>query len=378
MSLSIEWFWEWLQNAVSTIASWLSSLWDTAKQIENTGQGLFSGLVAVASGLWDAIRWFADQIYSGLKWFYDGLKAVGDAVYGFGQWLYNALSGIPGAIYSFGQWIWSGMLWVANTVSSAIASAINTLLEGIEWIWNQLAGMVQSVADAVNKWWTDTMIFMRRKLKQTLMADITIYMTWKAVEKAVERGDFKSVLMMPLLGIAGVIGGGIFAEIIDSFIPVPSTQTFPLVPTITLGEIKLPRISAPQTPTPSTPILMKEYYVSISLPSIEPEVASSPPQGIYLQLPSIEPEISAPSSHGVVLQLPEIVAETVSSSQPQEISMQLPSINAEAVLTSKSSSSYLEAPVIEAEAYISSLVHRAELQVPDIEVEETSVQNQSQ
>ena len=358
MSLSIEWFWEWLQNAVNTIASWLGSLWDTAKQIENTGQGLFSGLVAVASGLWDAIRWFADQIYNGLKWFYDGLKAVGDAVYGFGQWLYNAFSGIPSAIFGFGQWIWNGMLWVANTVSSAIASAINTLLEGIEWIWNQLAGMVQSVADAVNKWWTDTMIFMRRKLKQTLMADITIYMTWKAVEKAVERGDFKSVLMMPLLGIAGVIGGGIFAEIIDSFIPVPSTQTFPLVPTITLGEIKLPRISAPQTPTPSAPIHMKEYYVSISLPSIEPEVASSLPQGIYLQLPSIEPEISTSSSHGIVLQLPEIVAETVSSPLPQSISLHMPSI--------------------EAETYISSLVHSIELQVPDIGVEETSVQNPPQ
>lgn len=266
MSFDLSWFWNWLQGVVDTIASWFNSLWGVAQQITNTGQGLFAGLATVASGLWDSLRWLADQIYGGLKWFYDGLVSIGEALKGFGEWIWNALAGIPSAIYGFGQWLWNGLLWVANVVGQALANVWNAIVEGIEWLWNQLVNAYNAFVEGINTWWTNTIVWFRQKLKQTIMADLTIFMSWKGAEKALERGDWKAIMILPVGALAGAFAGAVFAEIVDAMIPTPSTTVFQLVPSMTLPSISLPRVTAPYVPTPAVPAAPEVPAIGYGLP----------------------------------------------------------------------------------------------------------------
>mgnify|MGYP000377265959 CR=1 FL=1 len=318
MSFDLSWFWNWLSGVIDQIRNWFSGIWDTVQQITNTGQGLFSGLSVLASAIWDSIKYFGQRIYEGLKWFFDGLKSLGEGVAKLGEWIWNALANLPNAIQNLGQWIWNGILWIAKTVGEVISMLWNLVAEGIEWVWNNLVSGINTFIDSVNVWWTNTFKLLRQKLKQTIVADVTIYFTWKSMEKSVESGDGWKVLLMPLYAVAGAIGGGIFAEMIDSFVPNPETTTYPLIPTVNIPTISLPRTTPPAIPTPTEPS-----------PVPKPTVGYGLPYDVELEVVGISAEARSGGGRELTEELPSVETEaTVGESGSAELSLEL-SVEAE-------------------------------------------------
>jgi len=236
--------WQAINGVVEAIQNFFQNIWQQVSNIVNAGQGLFAGLVSFGSFLWDSIQKFGEWIW----------KAATEAFGQLGEHLVRAFEYIRSAFYAFGEWIHRSILDAAKNLSEGF-ELIRKQIENIgSWIiqalitaWNVLyktfSGLAQALQDwwsnvsnTVNQWWTNTMLGVRKKLKQSIGASLGISLAWKSAEKFIEkvseggniRGMFASLLGIP----ASLFVGYATAEFIDALIPNPSTAVFPLLPTL--------------------------------------------------------------------------------------------------------------------------------------------------
>jgi len=285
MSYDLSWLWNTLNNIISSVQSWFSNLWSSIETITNTGQGIFSGLVAFGSQLWDglikAFYTFGEWISDAYSWIYDGIKYWADT---FGSWFNTAIGWVGSGLnyigqqfYNFGNWLWNSIMWVGDVVR-------NTLLGIWTWITNTFAGISTAISswwsgviNGVNTWFLNILKTFRQKLVTTLTVDVSIINMWKAGERVLHPSSIKDV-GYGLFGIvtSPIIGYAI-GRFIDSMLPLPSTDPYPLIPDISgiTYTPPTPTIERPTTPTapsmgtpPSIPGIMLglPYDVKLTIP----------------------------------------------------------------------------------------------------------------
>ena len=249
MSYDLSWLWNLLTQIAQSIASWFSNIWGVAQYIVNTGQGIFSGLVAFGSILWDAITKAFDTIgswfYNAFKWIYDGVSYFANV---FGQWVNTAFSWIGSAfawiaqqIYNFGAWIYNGLTYIWNWIVNTAIGVWNAITNFFSGIASAIGSWWGSVVSGLNSWFSNLVIGIRRKLVQTLMADVGIYFGWKSMERLTHAKSLTEAGLSLLGLLSAPFVGYLFGNMINGIIPLPSTTPIQLIPEI-----------APFTYTPPT------------------------------------------------------------------------------------------------------------------------------
>jgi len=288
MSIDFSWFWDALTSISSTIQNFFSSLWSQIQNITNTGQGIFYGLTTFGTQVWDAIvRWastFGDWFHKAFQRFKEGLENLGNwlgQTIGYGlQVIGSAISWISTQIYNFGNWLWNGILWVGQQISNIFTDIWNWIASTISNLLTTLADWYDSIRTALNNWFTGMFTGFRRKLKQSIIANITLATAYKSIEKITdikELSEFPTAIAKVFINpILGYLGGTFMAEVVDSLIPTPSTSTIEFIPPLTLPTFTPPTLEitiapepTPPTPPPTapplypyTPVVDLEYSIS--------------------------------------------------------------------------------------------------------------------
>jgi len=260
MAFDLSWLWELLNRIVSTMQAWFTSLWTVTQNITNTGQGVFSGLVAFGSQLWDAFIKGVDTLgkwlYDTFKWFYDGLVYVANT---FGQWVNTAFSWIGSGVswlaqqlYNFGNWIYNTLKYVYEWLTYTVVAIWNNIVTWFSGIATAIGTWWGSVISGINTWFTNLLKMFRQKIITTIEADLTISMAWKGAERFLspqKLSDFG-------YGLAGIIAspiiGRLVGVIVDAVVPLPSTSSYPLIPDISGFTYTPPTLTVtpPTEPTP--------------------------------------------------------------------------------------------------------------------------------
>jgi len=245
----LSWLWNALKGVTDTIGSWFSSLWSWAQNIVNTGQGIFNGLVAFGSQIWDALCKFGETIGSwfstAFKWIYDGFCYIADV---FGQWVSTAFGWIGSAfswiaqqIYNFGAWIYNGLTFVWNWIVNMAIGVWNAITQFFSGIASAISSWWGNVVSGLNSWFSNLIVGIRRKLVQTIIADVSIYFGWKSMERLTHASGLKEAGLSVLGLLSAPFVGYLFGNMINGITPSPSTTPIQLIPEI-----------APFTYTPPT------------------------------------------------------------------------------------------------------------------------------
>ena len=265
----LSWLWNLLSGVADTIKSWFNSIWSVTQNIVNTGQGIFSGLVAFGSQIWDAIVKFAETVgswfYNAFSWIYNGLKYVADI---FGQWVSTAFGWIGSAvswvaqqIYNFGNWIYNGLVYIWNWIVNLAQGVWSALVNFFSGVANAIGSWWSNVVNGINSWFTNLVVSIRNKIVQTIIADVSIFFGWKSMERLTHANSLKDA-GFSILGLLGSpFVGYLFGNIINGLIPSPSTTPITLIPQIspfvytppeltvtTPAERAMPSIGAPLSP----------------------------------------------------------------------------------------------------------------------------------
>jgi len=256
MAFDLSWLWSLLDSIKTTLNSWFAGIWTQVQNITNTGQGIFAGLVALGSQIWDALTKFASTVgkwfYDAYNWIYSGLVSFASI---FGQWLNSAFTFLAQGVawlgsqfYNIGNWIYNAIYTLWNWVMNAITSVWNTLVSWFAGICTAIGTWWSSVITGINTWFTNLLKGFRNKVVQTIMADLTIAGAWKGAERILAPKELKDVGYGLVGIIASPIVGRIVGEIVNAVVPLPSSATYPLIPDITGFSYTPPSISIP-TPT---------------------------------------------------------------------------------------------------------------------------------
>ncbi len=265
----LSWLWNVLNTIVSTVQSWFSSLFSVATNIVNTGQGIFTGLVAFGSQLWDAIikafETVGSWLYNAFKWFYDGLtnlaKILGEWVNTAFSWIGSAISWVAQQLYNFGAWLYNGLVFIWNWLVNTVLGVWNAIVEWFSGVASSISGWWSSVISGVNSWFTNLLKGIRQKILETIIADVSIYFGWKSVERITQAKSLKDGAFGLMGLVASPFVGYLFGSIANGLIASPSTTPYKLIPEIpafaytppslsisTPSEKPYPSIGAPLTP----------------------------------------------------------------------------------------------------------------------------------
>lgn len=266
MSFDLSWLWNLLNSIASTLNTWFATIWTQVINIANTGQGVFAGLVAFGSQLWDGLTKFAvtvgeafENAYNYLK---SGLENFGNV---FGQWVNSAftflaqgVTWLGSQLYNIGYWLYDTLAYVWQHTVNTVVALWNNLTTWFSGVATSISSWWGSVTTAINTWWTNIITTFRNKMIQSVTASLAITIAWKSAER------FFSMSKMSDLGY-GMVGiltapivGRLVGEIVDAVVPIPSSATYPLIPSLPAFGYTPPTlsVSAPTPPTPPTPTVV--------------------------------------------------------------------------------------------------------------------------
>ncbi|MEM1562946.1 MAG: hypothetical protein QW734_07895 [Candidatus Bathyarchaeia archaeon] len=280
MSFDLSWLWNTLNAITSAIQTWFSSIWETVQSITNTGQGIFAGLANLGSSLWDAIikafQTLGSAFVDAFNWIWQGLKALGETLGGWlstmGQWISYGIQWVGSALWSFGSWLYSAFTFIWNWVVNALTGLWSALTGFFSGLQSAIGGWWNAVVGSINAWFTGLIVGIRRKLIQTIMADVSIYFGWKSIERLINAHTLKDAGFSLLGLLASPFVGYMFGSIADGLIPSPSTEPIQLIPSIPMLEYSPPPLAI-EKPTERIPPEM----IPPQLPTIPP-VGYSPIQ----------------------------------------------------------------------------------------------------
>lgn len=276
MSFDMNWLWSTLSNVSTTIQTFFAGIWGQVSAIANTGQGIFAGMVAFGAQIWDGIAKLGDS----LEWVYKGFVDLANI---FGSWLAQGIGWVGSGInwvgtqvYNFGNWIWNGIQYGIQYLWAGLQGVWDAVMQFFGNLSTSLFSWWGAVTTSLNTWWTSVIVGIRSKIKQSIMASITISMTWKAGEKFLANmmdfedagksmkgmgGSFLGMLAAPVIG-------AFVAEVINAMIPTPTTSPLQIVPTISVPSFTLPSISITPPTVPAPPISTPTGQMPITPPAI--------------------------------------------------------------------------------------------------------------
>ena len=281
----LSWLWEVLKSIVDTIKDWFSKIWEQAQNITNTGQGLFAGLSAFGSALWDAIVSFGEMISGGFLYAFDKIKK---GLENFGSYIWGAflnglqaigagLGWIANQFYGFGQWLYNGISWVAKVVGNVIAGIVDWFGTVLSDLLNTLGSWYENVRNGINQWFTGIFTGIRSKLKHSIIASLTITVSYKSLEGLHDAKGWFDYLKVVVNPVLGYLGSYFIAELIDKLIPTPSTSVFEVCPPIAIPSYTPPKYSytlPPEPVPPETPPAPPPIYAYYPVIDVEVEVKS--------------------------------------------------------------------------------------------------------
>ena len=281
----LSWLWEILKSIVDTIKDWFSKIWETAQNITNTGQGLFAGLSAFGSALWDAIVSFGEMLSGGFLYAFDklkkGLENLGSYIWGAFlsglQAIGSGLGWIANQLYGFGKWLYNGFSWVVKVIGNVIAGIVDWFGTVLSQMLSTLGSWYDNLRTGINQWFTGLFTAFRRKLKQSIVASLTITVSYRSLERLPEAKNLLDYVKVMANPVIGYLGSYFIAEMIDKLIPMPSTSVFEVCPPISLPSYTPPKYSyaLPPEPTPpETPPTPPPLYAYYPVIDVEVEVKS--------------------------------------------------------------------------------------------------------
>jgi len=290
MAFDLSWLWNTLNGIIGTIQSWFSSLWSVAESITNTGQGIFSGLVAFGSQLWDAIvkafSAIGEWIYNAFNWIWQGLVGLGQTLGSWlttaFQWLASGIQWVANGIWSLGSWVYNGLVFVWNWIVNAVQGLWSAITGFFGGIASAIGSWWGNVVSGINSWFTSLVVGIRTKLMQTIIADVSIYFGWKSMERLTSAKSLKDA-GFSLLGLIGSpFVAYLFGNIINGMIPTPSTTPMQLIPEIPMFTYSPPSLTI-ETPTERIP------------PSQIPYTPSTPPIYGYASVADVTLTLAKPT-----------------------------------------------------------------------------------
>jgi hypothetical protein len=327
MSFDLSRLWNILQGIISAITTWFSGIWEVAQNIINTGQGLFAGLVALGSYLWDAITTainaFGTAFFNSFQSIFSGIKYWVD---GFGSWFSNAVAWIGSGIanigqqiFNFGQWIYNGILYIWNWINNALGGVWEGIASWFSGVSTSLANWWSNIIVGVNTWFTNLLRGFRAKIIQTIMADIAIAGAWKAGERVLHSHSLSElgfglagILLSPLVGF-------LVGKIVDAVVPSPSTSIYPLIPDVATFTYTPPKLVI-EKPVEKPP-------PSMGVPPTPPAVGAGLPYDLTLVMPTAPTYDYTTISSDKSLTMPSIAYESTLSTTDNSLTM--PSITYE-------------------------------------------------
>ena len=266
MYYDMGWLWNTLQSISESINEWFGDIWTQATNISNTGQGIYMGLVAFGSQIWDALVKFAEifgeWFKKAFKYIREGLENLGETL---GAWIGDAfktvgaaISWIANQIYNFGNWLYNSLKFGVNWIMNALTAAWEGIVNFFSGVSNALGTWWGTVTTTVNTWWTDLIKGFRNKIRDTIIADFTIMGAFKGMERFWSAQSVKDVGFGIMGLVASPIAGYFAGRIIDAVIPIPTTEVYPLIPTIGGFEYTPPLITIPTPTEPTKPTLPPE------------------------------------------------------------------------------------------------------------------------
>jgi len=260
MSFDLSWLWNFLNSISTTINSWFATIWTQAQNIVNTGQGIFSGLMAFGSQLWDALLKFGTTIGQFFKDAYDSISAgIQNAFNVFGQWLNSAFTFLASGVtwfgsqlYNFGNWFYNTVLYIWNWTVNTLTGIWTALTSWFAGVATAIGSWWTSVINGINSWWSNLLIGFRNKIITTIQADITITMAWKSAERILNPTKMDDIGYGIFGMFASPIFGRLLGEIVNAVVPMPSSTTYPLIPPIGGFTYTPPALSI-TTPTEKAP-----------------------------------------------------------------------------------------------------------------------------
>jgi hypothetical protein len=315
MAFDLSWLWNTLNALISTIQSWFTSLWSVAQDIVNTGQGIFSGLVAFGSQLWDAIikafNTIGEWFYNAFNWIWQGLVGLGQTLGGWistaFQWLASGIQWVANGIWSLGSWLYNGLAFVWNWIVNAVQGLWSAITGFFGGIASAIGSWWGNVVSGINSWFTSLVVGIRTKLIQTIIADVSIYFGWKSIERLTSAKSLKDA-GFSLLGLIGSpFVAYLFGNIINGMIPTPSTTPMQLIPEVPMFTYSPPsltietpteRIPPTQIPyTPSTPPFygytpIYDLSVSLGKPTYALRWDMGTDKSLSIDAPTYEVEVS--------------------------------------------------------------------------------------
>ncbi len=283
--------WSTISGAVSSITNFFSGISDTVNAIVNTGQGIWAGLSSFGAFIAQGFKWVAESFIDAFskfgEWIWKGLEALGKT---FGEWLStaytyiaNALAVIGNAFYTFGNWIWNGLSWFVDNLINLLESAWNFLVNLFSKIWEGIVNWWSGVTSYVNQWFTSLVVNFRKKLKTIIMADMSVYLTWKSAERITAIRSASDIFTAFAGIVSAPIIGYLASEIISSFIPEIGTEPIELIPQMPLFTWTPPTLSVPRPSRPEAPTA--------------PPVGGVPTMGMYKPTYELEASISYEKSY---------------------------------------------------------------------------------
>ena len=97
------------------------------------------------------------------------------------------------------------------------------------------------------------MISIRNKIKQTVLANITITMAWKSGERLLSAKKLSDIPYGLMGMVFSPIVGYTVGSIVDAVIPTPTTEVFPLVPDVSAFSYTPPTVEVTPPPPAETP-----------------------------------------------------------------------------------------------------------------------------
>jgi hypothetical protein len=323
MSFDLSRLWNILTGIINAITSWFSGVWEVAQNIINTGQGLFAGLVALGSYLWDAITTaistFGTAFVNAFQSIFSGIKYWVD---GFGSWFSNAVAWIGSGIgnigqqiFNFGQWIYNGILYMWNWINNALSGVWEGIASWFSGVSTSLANWWSNIIVGVNTWFTNLLRGFRAKIIQTIMADLAIAGAWKAGERVLHSHNL-SDLGFGLMGILlSPLVGFLVGKIVDAVVPIPSTSVYPLIPDVSAFTYTPPSIVIEKPAEKPAP--------SMGVPPTPPAVGAGLPYDLSLGMPSAPTYDYTTVSTDRSLTMPSTTYDTTLSSTDNSLAMPL-------------------------------------------------------
>ena len=161
------------------------------------------------------------------------------------------------------RWLYNQLVAFGQLIINALEGLWNALVGVVNYIWNTLVGAWNNFVAGINNWWVGILQVVRNKMQQLIVANLTITATWKANEKFQKKPSVRNLAGIVLVPIGTYIASSIIAAFITSFIPIPSTTPFQLVPPLNIGQLNIGTTTLSRTITTTPPTTISPPSPSI-------------------------------------------------------------------------------------------------------------------